>query len=169
MSAGHEDSVGGGSRSTVNRPEQIPSLFAEAWNARDPDALAALFESDAEFVNVTGLWWHDRASIREAHAYGLARIFSQSTLTVEEIACKVLREDVVIVHARMALTGQTPAGPIDRPGPRVNIFSFVVHRGRSGWLCASAHNTDVVPRMETNIVGEDGTFHSANYRSGRVS
>src|SRR5688572_12568259 len=36
-------------------PEEIPSLFAEAWNLRDPDALASLFEDDAEFVNVTGL------------------------------------------------------------------------------------------------------------------
>lgn len=61
------------------RPEQIPSLFAEAWNARNPDALAALFDEDAEFVNVTGLWWRDRASIRRAHAYGLERIFNQAS------------------------------------------------------------------------------------------
>ena len=45
-------------RSTqATRPEQIPSLFAEAWNRRDPNPLSALFEDDAEFVNVTGLWW----------------------------------------------------------------------------------------------------------------
>jgi uncharacterized protein (TIGR02246 family) len=55
----------------ASRPEAIPSLFAETWNKRDPNALASLFEEDAEFVNVTGLWWHDRASIRDPHAYGL--------------------------------------------------------------------------------------------------
>jgi hypothetical protein len=37
------------------------------------------------------------------------------------------------------------------------------------WQCASAHNIDVVPHMETHLVSEDGTFRSANYRTGRVS
>lgn len=55
-------------RELAYRPEEIPSLFVEAWNRRDPNRIASLFDQDAEFVNVTGLWWHDRASIRKAHA-----------------------------------------------------------------------------------------------------
>ena len=52
--------------STAQRsPEEIPALFARAWNDRDPDALASLFDEDAEFVNGTGVCWHDRASIRQ--------------------------------------------------------------------------------------------------------
>ena len=47
-------------------PADIPALFARAWNDRDPDALASLFDEDAEFVNVSGLRWHDRESIRKA-------------------------------------------------------------------------------------------------------
>lgn len=39
-----------------DRPESIPVVFVEAWNRRDPDTLASLFDEDAEFVNVTGLW-----------------------------------------------------------------------------------------------------------------
>jgi uncharacterized protein (TIGR02246 family) len=120
-------------------------------------------------VNVTGLWWHDRASIRKAHAYGLERIFNESTLAVDETRVKQLRDDVAIVHARMRLSGQTPLGRIRQPGARTNLFSFVVHRSGSGWLCASAHNTDVVSRMETNIIDDDGAFRSANYRTGEVS
>ena len=58
-------------------PEEIPALFARAWNDRDPDALASLFDEDAEFVNVTGLCWHDRESIRKAHAHGLERIVNE--------------------------------------------------------------------------------------------
>src|SRR5690606_17141392 len=50
----------------ARRPDEIPLLFADAWNARDPDALASLFDEDAEFVNVTGRWWHDRAAVRSA-------------------------------------------------------------------------------------------------------
>ena len=116
----------------ARRAEQLPSLFAEAWNARNPDALASLFDEDAEFVNVTGLWWHDRKSIRKGHAYGFEHIFNESTLAVGEIRVKPLRSDVAIVHARMMLSGQA------------NIFSFVVHRTGKRWLCASAQNTGVV-------------------------
>ena len=141
------------------RPEDLPRLFVEAWNKKDPDALASLFDSHAEFVNVTGLWWHDRASIRKAHAYGLERIFNASQLS----------DDVAIVQAALTLSGQTAIAAIRQPGARKTIFSFVVHRVAGGWTCASAHNTDAVPNMETNVIGEDGAFRAANYRTGQVS
>jgi uncharacterized protein (TIGR02246 family) len=128
-----------------------------------------LFEDEAEFVNVTGLWWHDRPSIRKAHAYGLERIFNASTLSIDETRVKQLSHDVAVVHARMTLSGQTPIGKIARPGSRTNVFSFVARRAGDGWLCASAHNTDVVPHMETNIIDDEGVFRAANYRSGQVS
>lgn len=48
-------------RMTLHQPEQVARAFVEAWEDRDPDAIAALFVADADFVNVTGLWWHDRA------------------------------------------------------------------------------------------------------------
>ena len=64
----------------LDSPQSIPAVFVEAWNDRDPDKLASLFDEDAQFVNVTGLWWHDRGAIRKAHAYGLGRIFDRSTL-----------------------------------------------------------------------------------------
>jgi uncharacterized protein (TIGR02246 family) len=153
----------------ATRPEQIASLFAEAWNKRDPDALASLFEDDAEFVNVTGLWWHDRPSIRKAHAYGLERIFNESKLSVDETRVKRLSDDVVVVHARMTLSGQSPIGKIERPGSRMTVFSFVARRVGDQWLCAAAHNTDVVPQMETNVVDDDGAFRAANYQTDKVS
>ena len=114
------------------RPEDLPRLFVEAWNKKDPDALASLFDSHAEFVNVTGLWWHDRASIRKAHAYGLERIFNASTLTVDELRVKQLSDDVAIVHAAMTLSGQTAIAAIRQPGARKTIFSFVAHRVAGG-------------------------------------
>lgn len=153
----------------ARQADEIPSLFVQAWNARDADALAALFDEDAEFVNVTGLWWHDRDAIRRAHAYGLERIFNDSTLSIAETRVKMLSGDVGVVHARMTLSGQTAIGDIKTPGSRTTIFSFVVHQAADRWQCASAHNIDVEPHMETHIVGDDGTFRSANYRTGRVS
>ena len=151
------------------RPEDLPRLFVEAWNKRDPDALASLFDSHAEFVNVTGLWWHDRASIGKAHAYGLERIFNASTLTVDELRVKELSDDVAIVHAAMTLSGQTAIGAIRQPGARKTIFSFVVHRAAGGWTCASAHNTDAYRTWKRMSSDEDGAFRAANYRTGQLS
>jgi uncharacterized protein (TIGR02246 family) len=153
----------------LDRPESIPEVFVEAWNNRDPAKLASIFDEDAEFVNVTGLWWHDRASIQKAHAYGLERIFNRSTARIVRVKVKWLSDDIAVVHARMTLTGQTPVGDVAEPKARHNIFSFVVHRGPDGWSCASAHNTDIVPGMETNVIDEQGRFRSANYRSGRTT
>ena len=151
------------------KPEDIVSTFVDAWNARDADRLASVFDEDAEFVNVTGLWWHDRGAIRRAHAYGLERIFNRSTLGAIRVKVKHLTADVALVHARMTLTGQTPVGHAREPGPRANIFTFVARRTADGWSCAAAHNTDVVPGMETNVVDDEGRFRSANYRTGGVA
>jgi uncharacterized protein (TIGR02246 family) len=119
-----------------NSPADIPVLFTEAWNARDPDALAALFDEDAEFVNGAGLRFHDRASIRKAYTDRLARGPDTSVLVADEIKVRLLTAEVAVVHARMTLSGERS---------RTTVASFVVHRAGQRWLCASAHNTDVVP------------------------
>ena len=72
----------------IGRREDVVATFVEAWNRCDPDGLATLFDSDAEFVNVTGLWWHTREEIRKAHAYGLTRIFKESVLTATDVRVK---------------------------------------------------------------------------------
>jgi uncharacterized protein (TIGR02246 family) len=127
-------------------PHDIPVLFVQAWNDRDPDALASLFDEDGEFVHVTGLCCHDRESIRKAHTNGLARVMSKSILASDATKVKLLAPDVAVVHARMTLSGDTPdSAGTPPPGPRTTIVSFVVHRAGDRWLCASAHTTDVIP------------------------
>lgn len=151
--------------SKANNPEELPKLFQEAWMKRDADMLASLFVEDAEFVNVVGLWWHNRDDIREAHAYGFEKIFGNSDLVVREIKVKNLSDDIAVVHTRMRLKGQTKKGDVEVPSIRQNIFSFVVQKFEDQWKCVSAHNTDIVPGAETNIIDEDGNFRSVNYRS----
>ncbi|GIV58146.1 SgcJ/EcaC family oxidoreductase [Rhodocaloribacter litoris] len=149
----------------LDRPEHVPRVFVEAWNRRDARTLAAIFDEDADFINVVGLWWHDRAAIERAHAYGLAHLFDRSTLRLLRVKVKPLSEDVAVVHARMHLTGQTPVAGIARPQPRTNLFTFVVHRVGEAWRCAAAHNTDVVPGMETNVIDETGRLRAVDYRA----
>jgi len=142
-------------------PEEIPALFARAWNAHDPDALAALFDEDGEFVSVTGLCWHNRESIRNAHADGVERLFGCSTLTTDATTVKLLSPEVALVHARMTCTGEAPADAAKQPGGRTTILSLVVHRIGERWLCASAHTSDVNPNTETNVSEGSGVMGSA--------
>jgi uncharacterized protein (TIGR02246 family) len=143
-------------------PDDIPVRFAEGWNERDPDKIAAIFDQDADFVNVVGIWWENRDDIREAHDYGLRVIFNDSVLKTGKVKIRYLSESVAVVHARMRLSGQTPVEGNDLQERR-NIFTFVVHKGDNGWSCSAAQNTDIVPGKETNaIIG--GEFQSVDYR-----
>ena len=129
-------------------PELMPSLFARAWNDRDAGALASLFDEDAVFVDAAGLRWQDRESIRKAHARRLTDGASGSTLSIGETTVKLLAPDVALVHARM-MRSDGAAGAVAQPGPQTTIVSFVVHRAGDGWLCASAHNTELAPDQES--------------------
>jgi uncharacterized protein (TIGR02246 family) len=154
---------------TAGHPESIAHNFVAAWNQRDAAAIASLFDEDAEFVNVTGLWWHDRQAIEKAHAYGLKTIFRDSTLKLIRTQVKYLSEDIAVVHAKMRLSGQSLTEEVAEPGVRSNIFTFVVHRKGENWYCASAQNTDIVQNMETQVRDAQGKLRAVDYRrSGRA-
>jgi uncharacterized protein (TIGR02246 family) len=113
-------------------PEDVPGMFARAWNARNLDALASLFDGDAVFVNRAGTAWHGRESIRKGHA-ALQDAADSAKMAPGETKVKLLLPEVAVVHSQM--TVGEPA--------RTTVVSFVVHRVGERWLCASAHNTDV--------------------------
>ncbi len=144
-------------------PEDMPRLFVEGWNQRRPDLMAALFEDDADFVNVVGLWWQNRADIFKAHDYGLRVIFPESVLRITRLKTKRLSDDIAVMLVRLQLTGQT--APTGTAGTRHNMFTFVVRRQPEGhWLCAAAQNTDIVAGAETYVRQEDGSLHPVDYR-----
>jgi len=150
--------------SNLMSPEAIPNRFVEGWNNRDVDEMMSAFTDDAEFVNVVGLWWHNKDQIRKAHDYGLKVIFQNSTLKIQKTRVKFLSDTIAVVHTKMRLTGQSSTGDVSNPKFRQNIFSFVVQQFENDWLCVSAHNTDIVPGAETNIVSEDSKIKSVSYR-----
>ena len=129
--------------------------------------MAGFFGDDAEFINVTGLWWHSRKAIQKAPAYGLSTIFNQSTLRLLCTKVKYLGENIAVVQAKMRLTGQSPVGDVEVPGQRDTLFTFVVHQTGAQWSCASAQNTDIIPHMETHVRDEQGTLRPVDYRKGK--
>ncbi len=147
---------------TPQTPEDIPRLFAEAWNTRDAKALAQLFADDADFVNVVGLWWRNRQDIERAHDYGLRTFFKTSTLAARRIEIRRLGEDVAVVHVRWKLANQlSKAG--DALEDRFTVMIFVAHQLEDGWNVVAAHNTDIVPGKET-FAAKDGHLDAVDYR-----
>lgn len=117
-------------------PADVPVLFVQAWNARNPDALASLFDGDAVFVDGTGLSWHGREAIRKGHAARLQGVADPAVLAAGDTNVKRLLPEIAVVHARLTGSGDVP---------HTTIVSFVVHRVGERWLCASAHSTDLMP------------------------
>ncbi|WP_435672227.1 SgcJ/EcaC family oxidoreductase [Marivita sp.] len=145
----------------VAAPEDFPTAFAAAWHSRDGHQIGALFAEDADFVNVTGLWWRDRAAIAKAHDYALKSFFAETVLTPGVTTTRLLGPDHAVVQCRFRLTGQmAPAGT--NAGDRQTILSFVLRRMAGGWQAVSAQNTDVVPGAETHL--NSGGFRAVDYR-----
>jgi hypothetical protein len=94
----------------------------------------------------------------------LAAILGLTLATALGITDAALAAVRSAVHARMTLTGQPSVGGITAPRPRSNVMSLVVHQKPAGWCCASAHNTDIVPGSETNIIDDRGRLRSVGYR-----
>lgn len=145
-----------------DRPQKVAVAFIEAWNRHDADAIAELFVSDADFVNVVGLWWRSKERIRTAHDYGFQRIFSNSHMTLGRTEVRHLGTEAAVVHAAWTLTGQNPHGQREA-GQRSGVISFTVQRQSDGeWLAVSAQNTDRVNGAETHI-GTGGSLDAAHY------
>jgi len=152
----------------LKSPEDIPKTFIKAWNLKDAKMLASIFDEDAEFINVTGLWWHNRASIFKAHDYGLKIIFKDSELSLRKTKTKYLSETIAVVNARLHLTGQTSLKG-KKAQARNTVFTFVVHEKKDGnWSCASAQNTDIIPGKETHIIDEEGKMEAVDYRTNNT-
>ncbi len=139
----------------MRSPEDVVSGWEAAWNAADADALAALFADDADFVNVVGLWWHDRREIRRSHAFGFETIFPGSTITMGAPRVRLIGDDAAVVQSRWHLVGQV--APDGTPtGPRDGIFTYVLERRGDEWITVTAHNTDIVPGTQTHVNTDDG-------------
>ena len=149
----------------IETPEAALQAFAAAWNGRDAAALAALFEDDADFVNVVGIWWRRRRAIEKAHDYALKRFFRDSRITIEEVAVRHVGADAATVHGRWRMEGQR--APDDSVlDPRHGIVLLVLRRTEDGWRAVAAQNTDIVPGAET-MAASSGQLSGADYGGGR--
>jgi len=159
-----------------DRPERIAERWVAAWNALDADGIARLFDAEAEFVNVTGLWWHSRDAIRRAHAYGFETIFADSTISVLDTASRWLAgspEDtgpaVAVVHAKMKLEGLDRGLRMEDCGWRIGdcgwanlgdseLLAAAVDSGFSVLITIDSHLTNQQHPSDWDLGGSSATF-----------
>jgi uncharacterized protein (TIGR02246 family) len=121
----------------------VVSAFAEAWNQHDMAAFADLFAPDAEFVNVVGIWWKGKESIRSAHEFTHSSMFKHSRLSILSTEVRFPVEEVAIVRSRWTLEGHL--GPDGATLPqRSGILLNVLRRSSRSWKIIDSQNTDIV-------------------------
>ena len=147
----------------MQSPEEVVNTFVEGWNAGDAKKLASIFVEDAEFVNVTGLWWHNKERIYQAHEYGLRVIFKGAQLKITRQKTRWLSKDIALVHAKMKLTGQTPFGKAEKTNTKNNMLLFVCKHQNGSWMCETVQNTEILSGQEIFIVNESGERTAVNY------
>ena len=117
---------------------KVMERFADSWNRHDMSDFASLFASDAEFVNVVGLWWKGRTEIRKAPEFAHETLFKNSRLTMDEIAVRAADEHVLIARCRWTLVGHV--SPDGAPlAPRNGILVCILKR-------AEAAGQSLIPR-----------------------
>ncbi|SFI37929.1 SgcJ/EcaC family oxidoreductase [Albimonas pacifica] len=134
---------------------RLARAFLAAWSAHDAAALGALFAPDADFVNVTGLWWHGAERIARVHGVAFSSYFASAVLTEERLETRALGPRAALVRARVRMEGQrAPDGSV--AGARRAMLLFVAQAGAAGWRLVAVQNTDVVEGAETMLAGPEG-------------
>ena len=141
----------------MKQPEDAARGFQEAWNAHDMEALGALFDEDARFVNRFGHYVRGTAEIIALHAPIHKTIYSDSTLDNELIDVIPLSDGAAVVYfwSRLTVGSVHPAGPhaID------TLILAIMTRVGNRWLIKALENVTLTnPRTgETVLRGRTGT------------
>lgn len=131
------------------------AMFADAWNHHDMKAFGQIFATDADFVNVTGVWWKGRAEIELHHAYSHGTIgkseaaaldprllyygiFGHSTMVFASMTVRLARPDLAIAHVSWRLTGDSRTTLA-----RTGVLTFVLAPTNGRWLIVAAQNTEI--------------------------
>lgn len=156
----------------METPEAVVAAFQDAWNAHDMTALEGLFRDKADFVNVHGLWWRDRATIAQRHRAAHAGPYARSVLEGELRSLETLAPDLALAQVDWRLhvpvpehraggnkVGKKIAGGDPPPSQAENqaasqrtpepktrlsrsIMTLLLQRGDDGWRIRAAQNTE---------------------------
>ncbi|QBS42494.1 SgcJ/EcaC family oxidoreductase [Nocardia sp. CS682] len=118
----------------------IRDLFerqAQAWNAGDAAAFAALFTEDADYVTWFGTHTRGRRQIYETHLPLLGKYLKNTRLDGEITGLRFLTPDVALVHAE----GAVLKGKRRRNRRNTKVQTTVVVRTNGEWQISAFQNT----------------------------
>jgi ketosteroid isomerase-like protein len=134
---------------------QAIHCFPDTWNRRDMAAFGQCFAADADFVNVTAIWWKGRPAIEKNHAFLLGTIdasetmdvtleprlygvFKDTTLTFTVHEVRFLRPEIGLARVAWQITGDART-----PEPRTGRMMLVVVQEGDRWRIAAVQNTEI--------------------------
>ena len=117
----------------------IGTAWAEAWNAGDMDAVAALYAEGADYVNFFGDTFAGVPAIKAAFAEINSDAYKGSKIEIETVAVSFIKEDVAISDSNWKLTGVPDGAP---PLPTAGQSTVVVVKQGEAWRIA-AHRARV--------------------------
>jgi uncharacterized protein (TIGR02246 family) len=126
---------------------KVLASFDEAFNRHDADAVAALFTDDAEFINVSGMWWRGKAEIKRGTAFVLANIFQNTTLQTDSVSARFPTRDTAIAVVAQHTVGSFVLPDGTRIASRNNRLSYFLVKAGGRWLIAGGQNTEITPGL----------------------
>jgi uncharacterized protein (TIGR02246 family) len=133
---------------TNNRIGGLIDSMRQSWNRHDIKTYAALFEDNADFVNVVGMHWRGRAEIEATHIRLHETIFRNTSLSEVKHAVRFLTPEIALVHATWQMLGAEGLENWQVPEVRHAQMSLILRanpNAEHGWLITALHNTEVLP------------------------
>ncbi|WP_343082218.1 SgcJ/EcaC family oxidoreductase [Ostreiculturibacter nitratireducens] len=121
----------------LSQPEGFARAFAEAWSARDAEAIAALFAPDGDFLTLTGAWAEGREAIARTLAAEFKGAFARTKLVTGRMKLRPLGPHAAVAMQRFVLSGLLDAQGRD-VGRHGAVLTATLLAGKDGWLVAAA-------------------------------
>jgi uncharacterized protein (TIGR02246 family) len=140
----------------------------DAWNRHDMDAFVADTTPDVDWVNIVGIHWEGRETVRRAHAvlhkgiFALSRLLPPELLELREIAPGVV---VAVFISRVEGAGALPGGAPYPDGGQYPDRSIckdrhrLAHRPRSQYTDCSRGRR---PRSRQSAIDQTGGLHTSH-------
>jgi uncharacterized protein (TIGR02246 family) len=118
--------------------------YADAWNRHDMSALAGVFADDADWVNIVGMHWRDKAALVKAHEVYHRTFFRDTALDFADVELRPVTPDVVIAVVTIKVGDFTPPDGKPRIGTQDRL-SLVLAKRVGAWRIVHGHNTAIEP------------------------
>jgi len=132
------------SQSDEDLIRDLEDQFNAAWDAHDPEGMAASLADDAQFITVNGAWTTTRGGFRDlmARLHGPAGPFRASTRRTPEMRVTFLAPDIAILHSRFWIDGEVLHDDLSQAS-RESVGTRVVRKTGGRWQIVATQNTDV--------------------------